>query len=386
MSRDVGTDSTFQSETFKSVCLICDSAGGWGAAAQAAVAALDPLPDGANLGFLYATDPLAEDLGSILAFLKAKTKITQWVGTVGMGVLGNGLEIYDRPALSLLVGRLPEESFRLFDTITEDTAAFCAQNDPWIAEQFPTLGLVHGDPRNPEIAELIQSLSQASSAFLVGGLSSSRGALPQIAGQVCDGGLSGLLLSSNLPVAVGLTQGCSPVGPNRMITDAEETIVQSIEDQPAVDVLKEDIGEILSRDLSRIGGYIYASFPIPGSDTGDYLVRNIIGIDPARGWLQVAEEVTPGMAIGFCRRDHDSAKMDLRRMLKDLLARAEGPPKAALYFSCIARGQHLFGGQSEEMREIGDALGNVPLAGFFANGEISHNRLYAYTGVLTLLM
>ena len=33
-----------------------------------------------------------------------------------------------------------------------------------------------------------------------------------------------------------------------------------------------------------------------------------------------------------------------------------------------------------------DELGDFPLVGFFANGEISNNRLYGYTGVLTLFL
>ena len=150
-------------------------------------------------------------------------------------------------------------------------------------------------------------------------------------------------------------------------------------------MLREDVGELLSRDLRRIGGYIYVSFPIAASDTGDYLVRNLIGVDLSRGWIQVGEMVSPGMALSFCRRDNDSALKDLKRMLSDVSRRAEAPPKAALYFSCIARGQHLFGPQSEEVKEIKAQFGDLPLAGFFANGEISNNRLYGYTGVLTLL-
>ena len=114
-------------------------------------------------------------------------------------------------------------------------------------------------------------------------------------------------------------------------------------------------------------------------------MRNLIGIDPERGWIQVGDSVTPGMALNFCRRDSDSAMKDLERMLKDIGRRAGDVPRAGLYYSCIARGRHLFGPGSEEMQAIRKHLGDIPLTGFFANGEISNNRLYAYTGVLTLL-
>jgi small ligand-binding sensory domain FIST len=88
----------------------------------------------------------------------------------------------------------------------------------------------------------------------------------------------------------------------------------------------------------------------------------------------------------FCRRDHDAAKQDLQRMLGDVKERAGGPAKAAVYYSCVARGPNLFGPDSEELKLVRDELGDIPLVGFFANGEISNNRLYGYTGVLALFL
>jgi small ligand-binding sensory domain FIST len=105
-----------------------------------------------------------------------------------------------------------------------------------------------------------------------------------------------------------------------------------------------------------------------------------------KGWLAVGHMVAAGDAIQFCRRDHKAAVKDLERMLADVKRRTEGPPRAGLYYACVARGPNLFGGESEELRLIRDELGEFPLVGFFANGEISHDRLYGYTGVLALFM
>jgi small ligand-binding sensory domain FIST len=206
----------------------------------------------------------------------------------------------------------------------------------------------------------------------------------QLAGRVVEGGLSGVLLAPELPVVTGLTQGCAPIGPVRRITEAQENVVIAIDDRPALEVLKEDIGELLARDLRRLGGVVFAAFPVAGSDTGDYLVRNLVAIDPRRGWVAVAQAVAPGDAILFCRRDPASALHDLDRMLRQVKARAGGPPKAGLYFSCVARGPSLFGEAGREIGMIRDALGDFPLAGFFGNGEIANDRLYGYTGVLAL--
>ena len=138
--------------------------------------------------------------------------------------------------------------------------------------------------------------------------------------------------------------------------------------------------------MRRIAGYVYVAFPITESDTGDYLVRNLTGIDQERGWLGVGHDVAAGDRIQFCRRDHDAAVEDLERMLADVKQRCDGPPQAGLYYACVARGPNLFGSESEELRLIRERLGEFPLVGFFANGEISNDRLYGYTGVLALIL
>ena len=113
-------------------------------------------------------------------------------------------------------------------------------------------------------------------------------------------------------------------------------------------------------------------------------MRNLLAIDPGRGWLVLGAEVAPGDAIVFCRRDPESARRDMVRMVRQLAGRLDGPPKAGIYVSCVARGAALFGENAVEAQLIRENLGDFPLIGFFANGEISRDRLYGHTGVLTL--
>jgi small ligand-binding sensory domain FIST len=196
-----------------------------------------------------------------------------------------------------------------------------------------------------------------------------------------------VLFAGDVAVAAGLTQGCSPIGPVRTITEAEDNVIAAIDGRSALEVFKEDIGELLARDLRRVGGYIHAALPVAGSDTRDYLVRNLTGIDPARGLIAIGALVEPGQAIMFARRDRRAAEQDLRRMLDDLGRRAAGQAiKGGVYCTCVARGPNLFGPDSQELKAIRAALGDFPLVGFFANGEICNNRLYGYTGVLALFL
>ena len=369
----------------------------WASLVKGCLDALGELPEGANLGFVYTTDVLSDDFASIVTFLRERTGIDCWIGTVGEGVVASGHEFYDRPALSLMVAALPEGSVRAFGQITAAPRSggldiFTAEHGNWVAEHRPILGVVQGDPRNPSIIEIIEGLAETTSTFLVGGLTASANDLPQVAGAevspgVDSGGLSGVLFSSEQLVVAGLSQGCTPIGGDHLITEADAAgVVKTLDGRPALEVLREDVGELLARDLQRIGGYIFAALPIPGSDTGDYLVRNLIGMDIERQWLQIGAEIQAGERIGFCRRDHQSARADLKRMLEDLRDRSGGAPRGALYFSCVARGRHLFGPNSEELRLIRETFGDMPLTGFFANGEICNNRLYGYTGVLALLL
>jgi small ligand-binding sensory domain FIST len=360
---------------------------GWADAAKACADALLPVPEGASLGFLYATESLGDDLGSILTFLRERTRVQHWVGSIGLGVCGAGEEYFRVPAVSALVAGWPEGHFRVFGPQSGAGKGVAASEADWFAKTHPTFGVVHGDPRDGRVVQTVAALSAEAGLYLVGGLAASSAAPPrQIAERVVEGGLSGVVLSPDIAVATGLTQGCSPIGPVRRVTEAHENIVMAIDDRPALEVFKEDIGELLARDLRKVAGRIFAGIPVRGSDTGDYVVRNLMAIDAERQWIAIAERMAPGDAIMFCRRDAASALEDLKRMLEGLKRRASTPPKAGLYFSCVARGPNLFAGDSEELRTIRDALGEFPLAGFFGNGEIAHDRLYGYTGVLTLFL
>ena len=361
----------------------------WQSVLAACLENLGKKPQGSNFGFLYITDPLAPYLNQLLDELRAQTGINDWIGTVGAGICYTGTEIYDEPAAAIMMTTLPEDSYRLVPAGMDALTEMLTQNRDWFAEQAVHFGIVHGDPRNTHIAQLIESLSaELDPGFLVGGLTSASDSSfqQQVAGEIYEDGLSGVLLSSQITVVSGLTQGCTPLEARHTITRSEGNILAEIDGRPALDVFKEDIGEVLAKDLSRISGYIYAGLPVAGSDTGDYLVRNLIGIDPEEKLLAIGDNLEDDIPIMFCRRDGDTAREDMIRMLTDLKKRAGGNIRGGVYYSCLGRGRYQFGEDSEELKLIREHLGDFPLVGFFANGEISHNRLYGYTGVLTLFV
>lgn len=336
---------------------------------------------GGGIGILYATDELADDLRSIVTYLRQTSGVDTWIGTLGFGVVFGATATFGKPAAAAMVLDIASSDSRLLpispipDLLSEDIAQ-------WAETVRPVAGIVHGDAAAPSVAELVESLSRRSGAFLVGGLTGSRGAQHQIAGDVGAGGVSGVLLSPDVPVTVGLSQGCTPLGPVHKVTSGDGNVIAEIDGRPALDVFKEDIGEMLAHDLNRVAGYIHVAFPVAGSDTNDYLVRSLVAIDRDRGWLGVGSDVSAGDRVMFVRRDPASAKADLERMLSDTKRRLPGPARGALYVSCVARGPHMFGGDDTEAEIVKSALGDIPVIGFYAAGEISNDRLYGFTGVL----
>jgi small ligand-binding sensory domain FIST len=359
----------------------------WQDAVGKIVVGLGKLGGEHQLGFVYVTETFAAELVDIEVLLRQSTGVPYWVGAVGMGVCGFRAEFFDEPAISVLVMPIDAEGYRLFGGIKSGVGEVVEENRDWLAANDPPLAVIHADPRNMHAQDLVGEFAERANAYLVGGLTSGQIGAMQVAGSAMSGGLSGVLVSPYaLPVAVGLTQGCSPIGPAHTVTRADGNVLIELDGQPALDVFQEDIGDVLSRDLGQVDGYIFAALPVIGSDTGDYLVRNLMGVDRDNGLLAIGDVVSAGDKVMFCRRDESTASDDLRRMLDRLRQRTANGIRGALYYTCVARGPNQFGPGSREMKIIADELGEFPIAGLFANGEINHNRLYGYTGVLTLFL
>jgi len=319
---------------------------------------------GEGLGFVYFTDALVEHASEILEMLRERTGVADWVGTVGTGVLATGAEYQDEAAIAVMVSDLDASSYQVFSGRSPLKAANA------------NFAVVHADPAAPDVAGLVSDLSsKIASGYLVGGLSSSRTRTVQIANHVLSGGLSGVAFGAEVGVATRLTQGCWPLPGRFRVTACEENVIATLNGRPALDVLKDAIG---SEKIEVLVG-----LPVPGSDTGDFLARNLVGVDPKNKLIAISELVEPGSELVFCRRDGAAARRDLERVAGELKRQAQAP-RGALYFSCTARGEHMFGSRGAELGLVRQALGEVPLVGFFCNGEISHDRVYGYTGVLTL--
>lgn len=373
-----------------------------------------------TLGLLYITDHYAAFAQDILDHLGAELpEITDWSGTVGVGIASSNVEYFDEPALALMLCDLPPDQYRVFSGVAPLPMAFA-----------PHTALVHADASTPDVAELIAEMAARTSAgYLFGGLASSRHEVVQFAvggngnlrghgakRGVFHGGLSGVAFGEDIALVSRVTQGCRPVAPSRRITAADGHVVTELDGRPALDTLLEDLAISLEQPqaamatlratlvgLTQPGDKLVAR---AGNFGDDVIVRHIIGLDPARRGVAIAERVTEGMQLAFCQRHAEAARADLTRICAEIreelepeelplavataLADAQAEPSpdrriaGAVYVSCAGRGGPHFGGPSAELQIVRRALGDVPLVGFFAGGEIARNHLYGYTGVLTV--
>jgi len=367
-----------------------------------------------NIGFLYITDQLARDAESTVNLFKSVTGIDHWVGSVGIGVCTNGEEYMDTPAISAMIGHIDPDKFMVFGSAGE-SGHLPGSLDLWLEKNDAMLTLVHADPMaDTDPARDLALLNDTIQGFLVGGLSSSREENFQFADNITQGGTSGLVLSSDISVACTLTQGCAPIGQTHTITKAEDNIILEIDHQNPQEVFTQNLKQMVETrtgknldsveinefDVSEefkdlFQGDLHVAFPVKGSDVQDYLVRNIVGIDPDEGYMAISEGVKVGDQMLFVHRDDKTVRSDLSQKLVQLRGRIQQEkgdfnPRAAIYISCVARAFCNFTDQKEhsggEMALIKEIIGDVPLSGFYASGEISKGHIYGYTGILILFL
>ncbi len=359
-----------------------------------------------TLGFLYMTDHYGDDAPEILAHLRERTGVLHWVGALGLGIAAGSAEYIDEPAMAMMLADFSPDDFAVFSGKARppqrDARNASGRRAAWTA-------LVHGDSSTPDLPELVRDMShKVASGHLAGGLSSSRHQHTMIADDILAGGLSGVMLSEDIGMATRVTQGCRPIGPVHRVTEASGQLLQSLDDAPALDVLLRDIGVSPDALVRRDGEDVQARsqeaaaavrmlkgtfIGVGESDAfrrGDYVVRPLIGVDPGARALAIGSEIDTIDHVAFCRRDQEAARADLVRACTELRETIENESgslsaaRGAVYISCLGRTGALLGGPSAEMQIIQHQLGDMPLIGLFANGEIHHNRLFAQTGVLTV--
>jgi small ligand-binding sensory domain FIST len=394
------------------------------------------------LGMVYVTDHYANEAQALMGVLRQELpQVSDWAGTVGVGIASNNVEYFDEPALAVMLCDLPREQYRVFSGVAPLASS---------ASFKPHSALVHADGRTPDLSDLLGELAgRTASGYLFGGLAASRHAAPQMAWQqgsshegVFEGGMSGVAFSESVALISRVTQGCQPIrlpkghasegkaAKAHRITKSEGHVVLELEGEPALDVLLDELGITLSDPQRAVvslkqtfvgltsGAHELSLARSQGRFGADTRVRHLVGLDPLRRGIAVADIAPEGSELTFCERNKEAARRDLMRICAEIREELEPEESlansasdalnttklianysintgarphfssknmvGAIYVSCAGRGGPHFGGDSAELQILRHALGDVPLVGFFAGGEIAHQHLYGYTGVLTV--
>jgi small ligand-binding sensory domain FIST len=324
------------------------------------------------------------------------------LGGVGEAIIGNDREIEGQPALSLWAGcwSRPVEMTSFHLTLEETSEGYALLGWP---DALDAVGpdrsavLVIGDPYTFHVEMFLRRMNEEHGGVrVVGGMASGISAPGQcrlIRGSaVHNQGAVGVLLDGDLGLRCIVSQGCRPIGRHMVITRAEENIIEELSGKPPLEQLRELWRELSVQDqqlmrqglhLGRVINEYQGEF-----QRGDFLIRNILGLDQESGALAITERVRVGQTVQFHVRDAQTADEDLRELLQLDLSAHEQRPAAALLFSCNGRGTRLFSGPHHDARAVRAEAGAIPVTGFFAQGELGpvggQNFIHGFTASVAL--
>lgn len=352
------------------------------AARMAAERVRDALGAPADLATMFVSPALAGDPDGILTAIHAVLGPGALVGCTGEAVIGTGREVEDRPAIVVWGARLPGARIEGFRAVArEDPDAGIAF--PGWPEDGTSTGsdvlIVLADPFSFPVDPLLAARGRADGRTpLVGGLASG-GRAPGEHVLFADRswateGAVGVRVSG-VPVRVGVSQGCAPVGPEMVVTEAGEGgVVYSLAGRPALAKLEQVLEELdpATRTLAADGLLIGLVIDENRPDylRGDFLIRGILGADPGSGAVVLGERARVGQTVRLHVRDAVSAGEDLRETVRATCEALGGPPAGVLLFSCNGRGTHMFGGPDHDAGVVAHETSGAATAGLFCNGEI----------------
>jgi len=358
----------------------------------------------ADFAVVFCTFPHRGGYKEILKSVCQITGTMNVAGCSGIGVLTNYGEVEAKPGIAVLAVSSDEMQTTSFLVNHTDDGGMKAGLEIG-GRLIPIKGenallTILPDPYHIHPELLLRGIeSRIGEIPIVGASASEHPALHETyefyGESVVSGAISGFMIQGSFTHRIGITQGCQPVGVPCIITKSEQNLIFELDGQPAFEVLKKQVPKRIRenpRDLLRL---LFVGFTPDPKDTeiidGEYLVRNLIGINPDTGVIGVAENVREGQIMTFTVRHPIMAREDLKQMLDRLasLKDSQKPFKFGFYFNCCARGSSLYGYEGIDTAYITHALGEIPIIGFFGNSELAPlkgiNRLFTYTGVLVLI-
>jgi small ligand-binding sensory domain FIST len=382
----------------------------WASAVSRRAAALAALDEAAaevtgglraapDLVLVFASSHYAATYAELARAANARFPGALVVGCAAESVLGNGVEVERSESLALLAGTLP--GVELLPFHLERAPRDAVEWRALIGAEPSSLGgcVLFGDPFDDVDSAVGRLDAVTPEVPKIGGLVSGVGAPGDAAmflgGNVLRDGVLGLGLRGALSMRTLVAQGCRPIGKPMIVMRCRDQIVDELDVGKPVEVLRGLFEGLDPRDqeLGRHSLYLGVEMGDRGGRyaQGDFLIREIAGMDPTSGAMALHGRIRPYQVVQFHLRDARTATEDLEARLARL-PRLPGvglDAQGAILVSCVGRGRALYGTTGHDSQRVRDALGALPLAGFFASGELGQvggqTFLHGYTCVLGIV-
>ena len=353
---------------------------------------------GADLVVVFASPHYAAEFDAVPELVSKHVGDGLLIGCSGGGVIGAGREVEHRPGLAIAVAHLPGVELGSFHIDNDSLPDADSPPDAWEelvgtrAEAEPQFILL-ADPFSIAAESLLMGLDYAfPKSVKIGGLASGGqqpgGNALYLAGEVIRSGVVGVSLHGAIAVDTVVAQGCRPIGQPMQVTSCSQNVLVELDGRNSMEVLRSLFEGLSERDRELAGHSLFLGVVMdPFKDSpqlGDYLIRNIVGMDRARGGLAIGEVLKEGQTVQFHLRDAETSAQDLDALLSRYAS--EHPiyeDTGALLFQCLGRGSYLYGRPDHDTDMFREKVSAMPLTGFFCNGEIGQvgdtTFLHGYT-------
>ncbi|MGH8249090.1 MAG: FIST signal transduction protein [Steroidobacteraceae bacterium] len=317
------------------------------------------------------------------------------------GLIGGGSEEEEEPGLALLCGRLPDVSLTTLHLEQATLPPLSASRENWwrLLELEPESGasfMLLADPGTIDAEACARGLDRAfPGSTVIGGLASGSlepGTARLLANdEIHRSGGTLLGLSGNVVIDPVVAQGCRPVGDPLFVTASDGNLINELDGRRPKDVLTALFASLDEDDRTHFGDALCIGLALPGPrqvvGSGDFLMRNVLGLDPESGALWIGSRITRNAVVQFHLRDGRAASQELESRLAASLA-GHLPPQAALLFACAGRGRSMFGVTGHDSGTLRRMI-DIPVAGMFSAGEIAPIQgatfVHGYSSVFGLI-
>jgi len=356
---------------------------------------------GCHLAFVFFSPHFSSEVQSLIEMIHEKLHPQTLIGCMGEGVLGGEKEIEEDPGLVLW--GISNTGMQVIPfVLTPKTEGETPSLDSWpvgLASPIsPHTFFLFADPFSTPIDELFSLLDQhAPGSPAIGGIASggmdvgeSRLVLNR---EIIGSGVVGVAVQGKVEIRTVVSQGCQPIGERYVVTKVDRNVIQELGGIPPLERLETTLKALGEREQLQVAHGLQVGIAMDEHRSefgqGDFLIRGLLGADRQSGSLAIADFVQEGQTIQFHVRDAHAASEDFHLLLsKERMTHPDSLPKGALLFSCNGRGKRFFETPHHDVNTVQQRIGNIPLAGFFAGGEIGpvsgKNYLHGYTASMAL--